>query len=129
VYNKKGELASHFPEKYTKKALYEDNVKTTENLKKVALVLFLILGITHIISGLMFSNGYMLPTSMVVNRVLDIPFAITGVIYAFMALYTSLSEKNRKIPGIVLITLSLLIFLLLLYINLFIPDKTSFLTP
>lgn len=101
-------------------------MKTAENIQKVALVLFILLGTTHIISGLMLANGYFMPTSLVVNRVLDIPFAMMAVIYAFMTLYTGMDEKSRKVPGIIFITLSLLIFLLLIYINLFIPDKASF---
>jgi len=104
-------------------------VNTTDNLKKVSLILFLLLGTIHIISGLMFSEGYMLPTSLIINRVLDIPFAITGLIYAFISLYNGIDEKKRKIPGVIFTIILLLIFIILLYINLFIPDKTSFITP
>lgn len=101
-------------------------MKTIENIKKVALVLFLVLGMVHITSGLMFANGYFMPTSMVINRVLDIPFAMTAVIYGSMVIYTGIDEKSRKVPGIILIAVSLLIFAFLIYINLFIPDKPSF---
>jgi hypothetical protein len=101
-------------------------VKTAENLKKVSLVLFIILGLVHIVSGLMFSSGYLLPLSMITNRVLDIPFAMTGLIYAFMTLYLNIDEKSRKLPGFIFIGISLLIFIVLIYINLFIPDKASF---
>ncbi|MBU0667694.1 hypothetical protein KJ951_01240 [Patescibacteria group bacterium] len=103
-------------------------MKTAENIKNVALILFIILGITHITSGLMLSNGYFMPTSMIINRVLDIPFAMTALIYAFMTIYTGIDEKSRKIPSIVMIIITLLIFLTLLYINLFIPDKSSLIT-
>jgi hypothetical protein len=74
----------------------------------------------------MFANDYLMPTSMVVNRVLDIPFAIMGLIYAFMTIYTGIGEKSRKLPGIIMIGVTLLIFAVLIYINLFIPDKPSF---
>lgn len=88
--------------------------------------MFVILGILHILSGLMFANEYLLPTSMIVNRVLDIPFAMMAVIYGFMNMYTNLDENSRKIPGIAFLVISVIIFVLLIYINLLIPDKPSF---
>lgn len=101
-------------------------MKTAENIKKVALVLFLILGTAHILSGLMFANGYLLPTSMVLNRVLDIPFAMMALIYGCMVVYTGIDEKKRNIAKMVMIGVCLLIFIILIYINLFIPDKPNF---
>ncbi len=98
-------------------------MKTVENIKKIALVLFIILGLTHIVSGLMFSNGYLLPISFILNRSLDIPFAMTAVIYAGSAIYTKTPDKIKKITGAGLIIISLLIFILLIYINLLVPDK------
>ena len=101
-------------------------MKTAENLKKVSLVLFIVIGIIHIVSGLMFTNGYLLPMSLIVNRILDIPFAMLGVIYAFMSIYTNIDEKSRKVAGMVFLGISLLVFVFLIYINLFIPDKPLF---
>jgi len=87
--------------------------------------LFILLGITHIVAGLMFSNGHLLPLSFIINRSLDIPFAMTAVIYVATAIYTKADEKNKKPLGIALIALSLLIFIFLIYINLLIPDKVN----
>lgn len=100
-------------------------MKTVENIRKVALVLFIILGVSHIISGLMFSNGYFKDISFILNRSLDIPFAMTAVIYAAAGIYINSPEKSRKALGVGLIIISLLIFALLIYINLLIPDKIS----
>jgi len=71
----------------------------------------------------MLSKNYFLPYSLVANRVLDIPFAITAIIYGFSSIYVKTSEKTQKIAGPIFVVLSLLIFGLLIYINLFIPDK------
>jgi len=103
-------------------------MKTANNIKKISLILFLIIGTIHITSGLMFANGYLMPTSMIINRVMDIPFAMTALIYAFMNIYTNINEKYRKISTITMGTITLLIFIILLYINLFIPDKSSLIT-
>jgi vacuolar-type H+-ATPase subunit I/STV1 len=106
-------------------------VKTDNNIKKVALILFLVIGIIHIISGLMFTNNYYVPYSLIVNRALDIPFAMTAIIYAFMTIYTNMEEESPKknIAKITLISFTVLIFAFLIYINLFIPDKPSLITP
>jgi hypothetical protein len=98
-------------------------MKTAENIKKVALIFFLVLGLAHIVSGLMFSNNYVVPASLIINRILDIPFAMSALIYGLSSIYTELSDKHHKIVNIVFIVISLLIFALLLYINLLVPDK------
>src|SRR5690606_33661296 len=118
---KKESLLAALHLKYTKpSSLSRKILKTAENIKKVALVLFVILGILHILSGLMFANEYLLPTSMIINRVLDIPFAMMAVIYGFMNMYTNMDENSRKIPGIAFLVISVIIFVLLIYINLLI---------
>jgi hypothetical protein len=98
-------------------------MKTAENIKKVALLFFIVLGATHILSGLMFSNGYFTPTSLIVNRVLDIPFAMSALIYGLSAIYCGFGEKGNKVVNIILIIFSVFVFLLLIYINFLIPDK------
>ncbi len=98
-------------------------MKTVETIKRTALILFIVLGLTHIISGLMFSNGYLIPISFILNRSLDIPFAMTAVIYAGTAIYTKTPDKIKKFTKAGIILISLLIFILLIYINLLVPDK------
>ncbi|MCA9373915.1 hypothetical protein KC725_02025 [Candidatus Peregrinibacteria bacterium] len=101
-------------------------MQTADNIKKVALVLFVALGLVHILSGLMFANDYFMPASMILNRVLDIPFAMMALIYGLMSIYVNIDEKSRTTPKIAFIAICVIIFLLLLYINLFIPDKQPF---
>lgn len=98
-------------------------MNSIENIKKIALVLFIVLGISHILSGLMLSNGYFLPVSFILNRSLDIPFAMTAVIYAAASIYEKIEGKSKNTIGIGILGISLIIFILLIYINLFTPDK------
>jgi len=98
-------------------------MKTAENIKKVALIFFMGVGLAHILSGLSFSNGYFTPASLIVNRVLDIPFAMSALIYGLSSIYCGLGEKGNKAINIILITFSVLVFLFLIYINFLIPDK------
>jgi uncharacterized membrane protein len=97
-------------------------MKTAENIKKVALIFFVVLGLTHILSGLMLSDSYALPTSLVVNRILDIPFAMSALLYGLAATYEEINEKHHKTANIIFIVISILVFCVLIYINFFIPD-------
>jgi hypothetical protein len=97
-------------------------MKTAENIKKVALIFFIVLGLTHILSGLMLSNSYLMPTSLVVNRILDIPFAMSALIYGLSATYEEINEKHHKTANIIFIAISILVFCVLIYINFFVPD-------
>ena len=98
-------------------------MKTIENIKKVALVFFLIIGITHIISGLMIGNQYFIPTSLIINRVLDIPFALTALVYGFSGILMHHYEK-KKLLSRIFIGFTLFIFIILVYINFLLPDKS-----
>ena len=96
-----------------------------ENLKKVALLIFIFIGLAHIISGLMVSNGYLPTISLTINRVLDIPFAMTALIYAFATLHTGIPETKRKPASMAFIAISILIFIILAYINFLVPDVSA----
>ncbi len=73
----------------------------------------------------MTANDYMMPTSLVINRILDIPFAMTALIYGMTSLHETIPTEKKKIANIVFIALSVLILGILLYINLFVPDRTA----
>lgn len=98
-------------------------METAQNLKKIALIFFIILGLGHIISGLMMANAYFLPFSMIANRILNIPFAISALVYAFSSIASSLKAGKHTITNIIFIVLTLFIFIALTYINLFVPDR------
>jgi hypothetical protein len=97
-------------------------MKTAENVKRVALILFIILGLGHIATGLMMANGYSMPLSLIINHILDIPFAMMALIYGLASIRTGFREGEHKITNILFIVLALLIFAALVYINIFIPD-------
>ncbi|MBP7057911.1 hypothetical protein KBB06_01060 [Candidatus Gracilibacteria bacterium] len=100
-------------------------MKTAENIKKIALIFFFILGTLHIVSGLMTANNYLMPLSLILNRILDIPFAITALIYGLSSIFVTLPPQNHKLANIFFSILTIIIFLGLLYINLLVPDKPS----
>lgn len=103
--------------------LLKEKMKTAENIQKTALVFFILLGSTHILSGLSVNNNYLLPSSLIVNKILDIPFAMTALLYGLSSIYTKLKEEYRKPANIIFMILSASVFVILLYINFLLPDK------
>lgn len=99
-------------------------MKTLENIKKVALIFFIIIGITHIVSGLMVSNRYFMPISLIINRILDIPFVLAALIYGFSGILINHYEQKKWL-GRIFIGVTLFIFTILVYINFLLPDKLS----
>ncbi len=69
------------------------------------------------------TKGYFMPLSQTFYRILDLPFAMTALTYCLANIQTHIPANKQKISSIVFIGLSICIFLGLLYINLFIPDK------
>ena len=100
-------------------------MNTAENIKKIALVFFIATGTAHLLSSLMVANKYFIPHSFVIGRVLDIPFAMVSVIYAFACLDSKIQQKNNKIINIAMVAICFIVFAGLMYISLFIPDKTA----
>lgn len=94
------------------------------NIKKVALLFFVVLGILHIGSSLAISNIMFVKEAVVINKTLDIPFIITSLIYGLSSLRISLAEedKSHTILDAVLISVVVLIFVALIVVNLFVPD-------
>lgn len=66
-----------------------------ENVKKVALLFFLVLMGGHILSSLMLANGYFSDTMTILNRTLDIPAILAGIIYGFTSLKLYLEDTGR----------------------------------
>ena len=97
---------------------------TIQNIKKVSILFFIVIGTLHIGSSLFISNGLYLKESLILNKILDIPFIITGLIYGTTSLRISLArkEKSHRILDVALAGIIILVFLALIVINLLVPD-------
>ncbi len=95
-----------------------------KSLRQVCLIFFLVIGTGHILTGLMVSQNMLLPLSNVVNRVLDIPFIIIGTVLGLSQTKISSDSNFRKPFYVIMAVITLLVLGLLLYINVFLPDKT-----
>lgn len=98
-------------------------MKTASNLQKVSLLFFFILGILQILGGIWATQGEYLPISLIVHRILDIPFAITGLIYGCSTIHHHATPTHKKGLSIFFSILVIGTFITLIGINLLIPDR------
>ena len=98
--------------------------KTIKNIQKISLVFFLTTGALHIGSNLFIANQIFVNKATLIYKILDIPFILTGVIYATTSLRLLLTKENanHKNLDITLATLTIVIFIALLGINIFLPN-------
>lgn len=100
-------------------------MNTILNIKKVSLIFFVITGFLHLGSSIFIANEFFIKESFIVNKIMDIPFILTGLIYAFTSLRLSLTdpEKNHKVLDISLISIIILVLVALLLINILLPNR------
>jgi len=99
-------------------------METFKNIKKVSILFFALIGIVHIGSSLFLANNPFSKEALIINKTLDIPFVITGLIYGLSSLRISLAnqEKSHRILDASLIIAIVVIFVGLVLVNLLVPD-------
>ncbi len=99
-------------------------MNTIKNIKKISLVFFIATGLIHLGTSAFIVNEIFLREAHLLNKTMDIPFILTGAIYAFSSFRLALTKpsKKHKILDIILISVIIIILLGLLFINLFLPD-------
>lgn len=98
--------------------------QTITNIKKVALIFFIITGLLHLGSSLLIANELYLKQAFILNKTMDIPLILTGMLYGFASLRLALTDtnKNHKILDIILMSIIVLVLAGLIFINLAIPN-------
>ena len=73
----------------------------------------------------MLINGYMADIAHAVKTILEIPFILTAAVYGFVSLKLGfeMPEKKHKISNLIFIIFIIVLFSVLIYINLFLPDR------
>lgn len=99
-------------------------METFKNIKKVSILFFVLIGLVHIGSSLYLANNPFSKEALIINKTLDIPFIITGLIYGLSSLRISLAnqEKSHRILDASLIIAIVVIFVGLVLVNLLVPD-------
>lgn len=98
--------------------------QTIQNIKKVSLVFFILTGLLHLGSSIFIANQLFQKQAFILTKIMDIPFAITGLIYGLASLRLTLTnpEHEHKILDISLICVIILVLLGLIGINFLLPD-------
>lgn len=97
---------------------------TAENIKKVSLIFFVITGLMHLGSSIMIANEMYLKETLIVNKIMDIPFILTGLAYGFSSLRCTLTDprEKHKVLDVIFIAIIVLALIGLLALNIFFPD-------
>ncbi len=95
-----------------------------KNVRNISLIFFIVTGILHFGSSILIANDLWLKEAGILNKTMDVPLAVTGLLYAFSSLRLRLSEPNRdhKTLDIILICAIIFVLVALIAINLIIPD-------
>lgn len=94
------------------------------NIKKVSLLFFIITGLLHLGSGAFIANGLLLKEMGILNKSMDIPFILSGLLYSFSCLRLGLTnpQKEHKKLDISLLIIIILLLILTVALNIFFPD-------
>ncbi|MBL4694771.1 hypothetical protein JKY72_05380 [Candidatus Gracilibacteria bacterium] len=97
---------------------------TLDNIKKVSLVFFIVTGLIHFSANILLSNTLFLEEASVISKITDIPFLLTGLIYGLSSLRIAFTdtEKSHKKLDIFLFSTIIVALLILIIVNIFIPD-------
>lgn len=95
-------------------------MNTLLNIKKVSLIFFIIIGILHLGSSMLIANNVFPQISYIVNKTMEIPFILTGMIYGLSSLRISFfdQENQHKILDIFMISLIIIVLIALIVVNL-----------
>lgn len=100
------------------------SINTILNIKKVSLVFFIVTGIIHLGSGALIANQLYLKQALIINKIMDVPFVLTGLVYAFSSLRLGLTDNTKlhKSLDIALIAVLVIIIIGLIVVNFTFPD-------
>jgi hypothetical protein len=98
--------------------------KTLQSIAQVSFIFFALLGITHIASSFLIAQSEVNKMDWLAFQTLDLPFLFMGLLYGSSKLSLSLGNifGSEKIAFIILSSLSIVIFLGVLYVNFIFPD-------
>ena len=98
-------------------------MNSARNLQIVSLYFMLATGLVHFFSGLMYVNEYLMATSLLINKISDLPFLASAIIYLGASLKLSINPEPNKKLDITLTVICVAVFIGFLIINLALNDK------
>ena len=102
--------------------------KTLQNVAQVALIFFIFFGFLHISASILIAQEIIAKPNWIIFNVLDLPFILAGLVYASakLSLMFGRITDNYRTPLIICSGVSIVLFLIALYLNFVLPDATIF---
>ena len=97
-----------------------------KNLNKVSAFYFFLIAFIYVASALYFRSDLYVDLTTVIMRIMDIPLALTALIYSGSTIYLQISEGRQygaPLWGIIIFTICLIIFGVVVFINFALPGK------
>lgn len=93
-----------------------------KDIHRVGMPMFLFLVLFYVVAGLLFRNGYFQPELLLWMRLLDMPFALVGLVYGVSGLYLQLNQhKSHPTWSAVFIGMAIILFVVVVFLNLAFP--------
>lgn len=101
-----------------------ESIEKIHNIQKISLLFFIATGILHFGAAILIANHTALKTAAIMSKTMDIPFFMTGIIYGLTSLRIRLHRPStrQKNLDITIISVIIITLIILLAINLLIPD-------
>lgn len=99
-------------------------METIQNIQKISLWFFIVLGTAYILTSLMDLNDYFNGFPLIIHRTIQIPFILCALIYGISSVMLSIANPDKKnrilfvIAGIVCAAIVIAIIIL----EMFFPD-------
>ena len=98
------------------------------NIKKISLIFFIVLGLTHFVSSLMYAEGYSIDITGKVSRISFTPFALACLFLLYSTVKSNLSHlENTAWIDYAFLAIGVILLLGLLAIEFILPDSNAYL--
>lgn len=93
-------------------------------LKKISLIFFLVLGLIHFLSGMLYANGYSPAVTGPLTRIFFLPFLLSALFYGFTGFRLFLEEigHHKRFWNYLFLGVALIILIGFLSIEFFVKN-------
>ena len=98
------------------------------NIKKISMIFFAVLGLTHFVSSLMYTEGYFRDITGKVSRISFVPFVLACLFLFYSTVKSNLSHlENTAWIDYAFLAVGVVLLLGLLAIEFVLPDSNAYL--
>jgi hypothetical protein len=100
-------------------------MSNAKNLHDVSAIYFFILAFVYVFAVLAFRNGFMPDLMLTAIRILDVPFALTALIYGGTTIYLQTEREDEEASpwAMIIFAICLLLFGFVVFMNFAFPSQ------